>query len=80
MTRYLTGLGYANTAPLLGEVVRVSPEGDRSTLIIIQGAIRNQGDAMCQAGVKACSSAWDGEQCRAFRLMFRQEPTTCALP
>ncbi|NSZ18830.1 maltose alpha-D-glucosyltransferase [Agrobacterium vitis] len=45
MTRHLTRLGYANTAPLLGEVVRVSPEDERSTLIIIQGAIRNQGDA-----------------------------------
>lgn len=45
MTRRLTELGYANTAPLLGEVVHVSPEDARSTLIIIQGAIRNQGDA-----------------------------------
>jgi maltose alpha-D-glucosyltransferase/alpha-amylase len=45
MTRYLTHLGYANTAPLLGEVARTAPDGTRSTLIIIQGAIRNQGDA-----------------------------------
>jgi maltose alpha-D-glucosyltransferase/alpha-amylase len=45
MTRYLTKIGYKNTAPLLGEVARVSPDGERHTLIIVQGAIRNQGDA-----------------------------------
>jgi maltose alpha-D-glucosyltransferase/alpha-amylase len=45
MTRYLTEHGYEHTAPLLGEVVRTDGEGRRSTLIIVQGAIRNQGDA-----------------------------------
>nr|CAD6411423.1 maltose alpha-D-glucosyltransferase [Rhizobium sp. Q54] len=45
MTRYLTKVGYSNTAPLLGEVARIAPDGSRYTLIIIQGAIRNQGDA-----------------------------------
>lgn len=45
MTRYLTEVGYKNTAPLLGEVVRSSPDGERFTLMIVQGAIRNQGDA-----------------------------------
>ena len=45
MTRYLTKAGYANTAPLLGEVARIAPDGSRYTFIIIQGAIRNQGDA-----------------------------------
>ncbi|MCB5204959.1 maltose alpha-D-glucosyltransferase [Neorhizobium sp. T786] len=45
MTRHLTKAGYANTPPLLGEVVRTAPDGSRYTLIIIQGAIRNQGDA-----------------------------------
>lgn len=45
MTRYLTEVGYQNTAQLLGEVVRTSAEGDRFTLMIVQGAIRNQGDA-----------------------------------
>ncbi|MBW9054588.1 maltose alpha-D-glucosyltransferase [Rhizobium mesosinicum] len=45
MTRYLTEHGYEHTAPLLGEVVRTDSEGRRSTLIIAQGAIRNQGDA-----------------------------------
>ncbi|MCD7111757.1 maltose alpha-D-glucosyltransferase [Rhizobium sp. DKSPLA3] len=45
MTRYLTSVGYANTAPLLGEIARIAPDGTRSTLIIVQGAIRNQGDA-----------------------------------
>ena len=45
MTRYLTEHGYEHTAPLLGEVARTDGEGRRSTLIIVQGAIRNQGDA-----------------------------------
>lgn len=45
MTRYLTEVGYQNTAPLLGEVVRTAPDGSRFTLMIVQGAIRNQGDA-----------------------------------
>nr|CAD6602781.1 maltose alpha-D-glucosyltransferase [Rhizobium sp. Khangiran2] len=45
MTRYLTKVGFANTAPLLGEVARIAPDGSRFTLIIVQGAIRNQGDA-----------------------------------
>ncbi len=45
MTRYLTDVGYQNTAPLLGEVVRTAPEGERFTLMIVQGAVRNQGDA-----------------------------------
>ena len=45
MGRYLTEQGFANIAPLLGEVVRVDPNGDRHALAIAQGFIRNQGDA-----------------------------------
>ncbi|MGO7364348.1 maltose alpha-D-glucosyltransferase [Rhizobium leguminosarum] len=45
MTRYLTRAGYDHTAPLLGEVAHTDSSGRRSTLIIVQGAIRNQGDA-----------------------------------
>jgi len=45
MTQYLTKVGYGNSAPLLGEVVRVSEDGTPHTLVIVQGAIRNQGDA-----------------------------------
>lgn len=45
MTRYLTLAGYKNTAQLLGEVARIAPDGNRYTLIIVQAAIRNQGDA-----------------------------------
>ncbi len=44
MTRYLTDAGFANTAPLLGEVVRVSPSGEPCTLMLVQGYVRNQGD------------------------------------
>jgi maltose alpha-D-glucosyltransferase/alpha-amylase len=45
MGRYLTEQGYANTPPLLGEVVRVEADGTRHALAIAQGFIRNQGDA-----------------------------------
>jgi maltose alpha-D-glucosyltransferase/alpha-amylase len=45
MTRYLTEVGYTHSAPLLGEVARTDAEGHRYTLVIVQGAIRNQGDA-----------------------------------
>ncbi len=44
MGRYLTERGFANIAPLLGEVVRLDPEGERHVLAIAQGFIRNQGD------------------------------------
>ncbi|TCV97317.1 trehalose synthase [Luteibacter rhizovicinus] len=45
MSRYLTEHGYANTAPLLGEVVRIDDAGERTTLAVLQGFLRNQGDA-----------------------------------
>lgn len=45
MTRHLTAIGYDHTAALLGEVVRTASDGTPHTLMIIQGVIRNQGDA-----------------------------------
>jgi maltose alpha-D-glucosyltransferase / alpha-amylase len=45
MTRYLTQCAFAHTAPLLGEVLRVSPGGESTTFAIAQGFVRNQGDA-----------------------------------
>jgi maltose alpha-D-glucosyltransferase/alpha-amylase len=45
MSRHLTEAGYANTPPLLGEVVRVSEDGTPHTLMLVQGFVRNQGDA-----------------------------------
>ena len=45
MSRYLTAQGFANTPPLLGEVVRVAKDGERSSLAVAQGFVRNQGDA-----------------------------------
>ena len=45
MTRHLTSIGYTGTAPLLGEVVRVSADETPHTLAIVQGVIANQGDA-----------------------------------
>ena len=44
MTGYLTRRGYANTAPLLGELVRVGTDGTPHTLALVQGFVRNQGD------------------------------------
>jgi maltose alpha-D-glucosyltransferase/alpha-amylase len=45
MGRYLTDQGYANVPALLGEVVRVDPDGTRHALAIAQAFVRNQGDA-----------------------------------
>ncbi|HTQ33069.1 MAG TPA: maltose alpha-D-glucosyltransferase [Stellaceae bacterium] len=44
MGRYLTERGFANTAPLLGEVTRFDPDGTPHTLVLVQGFLRNQGD------------------------------------
>ena len=45
MSRFLTEQGYANTPPLLGEVVHIDREGRRHALAVAQGFVRNQGDA-----------------------------------
>ena len=45
MTGYLTERGYANIAPLMGEVVRVDDAGVPHTVMLAQGFVRNQGDA-----------------------------------
>ncbi|MET0503721.1 MAG: putative maltokinase, partial [Luteibacter sp.] len=45
MGRFLTERGYANTSPLLGEVVRINDTGERTTIAVLQGFLRNQGDA-----------------------------------
>ncbi|MGI4798404.1 MAG: maltose alpha-D-glucosyltransferase [Janthinobacterium lividum] len=45
MTRMLTERGFANTAPLFGELVRVDDEGTPHTVALAQGFVRNQGDA-----------------------------------
>ena len=44
MTGYLTERGFGNTAPLLGEVVRVDESGVPHTVALAQGFVRNQGD------------------------------------
>ena len=44
MGRYLTEHGFANTAPLFGEVTRYDPDGTPRTIVLVQGFIRNQGD------------------------------------
>ena len=46
MSRYLTEQGFANTPALLGEVVRVDPDGTRHALVIAQAFVRNQGDGV----------------------------------
>ena len=45
MGRYLTELGFAHIAPLLGEVTRVGKDGTPHVLLVLQGFIHNQGDA-----------------------------------
>jgi maltose alpha-D-glucosyltransferase/alpha-amylase len=45
MGRYLTENGFTNSPPLAGEIVHLDAEGQRSSLAIAQGFVRNQGDA-----------------------------------
>jgi maltose alpha-D-glucosyltransferase/alpha-amylase len=45
MSRHLTKIAYANTAPLFGEVMRLDKEGVPHTMLLAQGFIENQGDA-----------------------------------
>ncbi len=45
ITRLLTERGFANTSPLLGEVVRIAPDGTPHLLIVLQQFVHNQGDA-----------------------------------
>ncbi|MGP1614050.1 MAG: maltose alpha-D-glucosyltransferase, partial [Pollutimonas bauzanensis] len=45
MTRYLTLAGYANSAALLGELVRVDADGTPHTLALLHARVANQGDA-----------------------------------
>jgi maltose alpha-D-glucosyltransferase/alpha-amylase len=45
MGMYLSESGYANIAPLLGEISRVSSDGELYVLGVAQGFIFNQGDA-----------------------------------
>jgi len=45
MGRYLTENGFTSTPALLGEVVRIDPDGTRHALAIAQAFVRNQGDA-----------------------------------
>jgi maltose alpha-D-glucosyltransferase/alpha-amylase len=45
MGGFLTARGYANIAPMLGEVRRVDASGEAFTLMILQGYLSNQGDA-----------------------------------
>jgi maltose alpha-D-glucosyltransferase/alpha-amylase len=44
MSRYLTARGFANTPPMLGEVLRIGPDGATCSLAVAQGFVRNQGD------------------------------------
>ncbi|HEY4042653.1 MAG TPA: maltose alpha-D-glucosyltransferase [Rhodopila sp.] len=45
MGRHLTENGFASTPALLGEVVRIDPDGTQHALAIAQAFVRNQGDA-----------------------------------
>ena len=44
ITRVLTERGYQNSAPLMGELVRVDADGTPHTVALAQGFVRNQGD------------------------------------
>ncbi len=45
MSRFLTEQGFANAPPLLGDVVRIAPDGTPATIAVALGFVRHQGDA-----------------------------------
>ncbi len=45
MTGFLTEAGFGNTPPLIGHIQRIDTAGTAHTLVIVQGFVRNQGDA-----------------------------------
>jgi maltose alpha-D-glucosyltransferase/alpha-amylase len=45
MGRYLTAAGFTHAPQLLGDVVRVAPDGTPSTVAVALGFVRNEGDA-----------------------------------
>jgi maltose alpha-D-glucosyltransferase/alpha-amylase len=45
MTGYLTERGFANIAPLIGELIRYDEQDVPHTIMLAQGFVRNQGDA-----------------------------------
>jgi maltose alpha-D-glucosyltransferase/alpha-amylase len=45
MTRHLTDLEFPNIAPLYGQVARIDEDGTSHVLMLLQGFVRNQGDA-----------------------------------
>ncbi|MNZ20095.1 Maltokinase [compost metagenome] len=45
MGGYLSRRGFANIAPMLGEVRRIDAQGQPHTLMLLQGYLSNQGDA-----------------------------------
>lgn len=44
MTRFLTEQGFEGTPALLGDIVRVDPDGNESTIAVVQQFVENQGD------------------------------------
>ena len=44
ITRFLTERGFGNTAPLFGEIVHLDGDRSPSTIGLVQGFVRNQGD------------------------------------
>ena len=76
MTRYLTEHGYANTAPLFGELVRVDTDGTPNTFGLVQGFVRNQGDAWAWTlDFLARTSRGDRRHRRRARGRGRRVPT-----
>jgi len=45
MARYLTAQHFSHTPALLGEVMRIAPDGTKCLLAVAQAFVRNQGDA-----------------------------------
>src|SRR3546814_20007062 len=63
--RYLTDAGYANIAPLLGEVTQVEADGASTVLAVGQGSVHNQGRSderrVGKECVSTCRYRWSPE-------------------
>ena len=86
MTGYLTARGFANTAALFGEVVRVAADGTPHTVALAQGFVRNQGDGwgytldFLAAGVEAAALTGqeDGDTFAPYEVFARAIGTRLA--
>jgi maltose alpha-D-glucosyltransferase/alpha-amylase len=61
MCRFLTQVGYGNSSPLLAEIVHRDREHTARTMLVLEGAISNDGDAWTYAIECLCNALMKGD-------------------